>query len=92
MFWRQPFGDAPIVTVNLKDFPPDALDPYGILAQHPDDFVLNLLDLAPNAVVHAANDHRESLKKPPMTVIEYLGALDMQGLRKTASALRELMI
>jgi predicted nucleic acid-binding protein len=30
-----------IVTSNLKDFPEDALEPYGIEAQHPDEFVLN---------------------------------------------------
>jgi len=32
-----------IVTCNLKDFPAGALKSYGIEAQHPDEFLLNLL-------------------------------------------------
>ncbi|MFO0135945.1 MAG: hypothetical protein ACK56U_20305, partial [Planctomyces sp.] len=37
-----------IVTFNLKDFPEKDLKPYGIEAQHPDDFLTFQLDLAPN--------------------------------------------
>ena len=33
-----------IVTFNLKDFPISVLDPLGIVAIHPDDFIGNLLD------------------------------------------------
>lgn len=33
-----------IVTRNLKDFPGSALDKYDIAAQHPDAFLLNLLN------------------------------------------------
>lgn len=39
-----------IVTANLSDFPPDNLAPFGIEAKHPDDFVLDLIDLAPAKV------------------------------------------
>ncbi len=80
-----------IVTMNLQDFPAKALKPHGIVAQHPDEFVVSLVDLAPSAVAGAASDHRESLKKPPMTVAEYLAALEARGLVQTASALRDLM-
>ncbi len=59
-----------IVTCNLRDFPADALSPYGIEAQHPDEFIMNLLDLAPGLVAAAAGDHLESLKKPPKTAKE----------------------
>jgi hypothetical protein len=38
-----------IVTTNLSDFPFESLRPYHIEAQHPDDFVLGLVDLAPGA-------------------------------------------
>jgi len=34
-----------IVTVNLKDFPPAILATYSLEAQHPDDFVMNQLEL-----------------------------------------------
>ena len=39
-----------IVTANLRDFPAERLRPYHVEAQHPDDFVLGLIDLAPGAV------------------------------------------
>ena len=34
-----------IVTFNLKDFPRAVLQPYGIKVQHPDEFVVNQLQL-----------------------------------------------
>ena len=33
-----------IVTRSTKHFPDDALKPFGIVAQHPDEFVVHLLD------------------------------------------------
>jgi predicted nucleic acid-binding protein len=78
-----------IVTFNLKDFPEEALKPYGIEAQHPDDFLIFQLDLAPNLVCAAAKRHRASLKNPPKDVEEYLLALEAQGLVQTVSGLRQ---
>jgi hypothetical protein len=81
-----------IVTSNLKDFPAHVLKSYGIEPQHPDEFILNLLDLAPSVVVRAARDHLESLRNPPRTIEEYLDALKAAGLTRSASVLRELML
>jgi len=81
-----------IVTCNLRDFPADALRAYGIEAQHPDEFILNLLDLAPGVVAGAARDHLASLRNPPKTVEEYLDTLEAQGLTQTVSVLRQLML
>jgi predicted nucleic acid-binding protein len=78
-----------IVTMNLRDFPSDTIVSFGIEAQHPDEFVLHLLDLAPGAVVAAAQNHRQSLKNPTKTVAEYLETLERQGLTQTVSVLRE---
>jgi predicted nucleic acid-binding protein len=80
-----------IVTANLKDFPAESLAPFGIDAQHPDEFILHLLDLAPGKVSGAARDHRHSLKNPPKTIEEYLDTLEAQGLTQTVSVLREYM-
>lgn len=77
-----------IVTRNLKDFPADKLEPYGIEAQHPDTFITHLIDLDPGAVVGAARGHRASLRNPPKDVEEYLSTLERQGLTQTAAALR----
>jgi hypothetical protein len=62
-FWRLRFAVKAnvIVTMNLRDFPSDVLAPLGIEAQHPDEFVLHLLDLGPDAVIAAAETHRQSL-------------------------------
>ena len=48
-------GADMIVTYNLKDFPEEYLAPYGIEAVHPDHFVNDQLELAPNIVCAAAN-------------------------------------
>ena len=80
-----------IVTINIRDFPGDILAPFGIEAQHPDEFVLHLLDLAPGVVAGAARNHRESLGNPPKTIEKYLNTLEAQGLTQSASVLRELM-
>ena len=54
-----------IVTMNLRDFPADIIGPFGIEVQHPDEFILHLLDLAPGAAAAAAQNHRQSLQNPP---------------------------
>lgn len=78
-----------IVTRNLKDFPAADLQPYGIEPQHPDEFIVHLLDLAPGLVIEAARRHRESLKNPAKTVEEYLEMLEKEGLTETAAVLRD---
>ncbi len=82
-------GASLIITCNLSDFPAEALSPFDIEAQHPDEFILHLLDLAPGRVIEAAQNHRTSLRNPPKTVEEYVDSLAGQGLQQTASALRE---
>ena len=78
-----------IVTFNQKDFPCAALGPFGIEAQHPDEFVDNLFNLDPAAVVTAAQHQRKQLKMPPMNVSRYLDLLLRQGLVQSSKALSE---
>ena len=80
-------GASVIVTFNQKDFPEEVLAPYGIEAQHPDEFVDNLLGLDAAAVVSAAQRQRAQLKNPPIEVDRYLDILLRQGLVKTAKVL-----
>ena len=74
-----------IVTNNLKDFPPEVLQEFEIEAQTPDEFVINLLDLAGEDVYEAAEAHRLSLKNPSKTVAEYLNTLESHGLVRTVA-------
>jgi hypothetical protein len=78
-----------IVTFNSGDFPPKILETWQIKAQHPDDFVNDLLRLAPQLVCVAAKRQRASLKNPPMSVDDFLAALERQGLAQTVATLRE---
>jgi hypothetical protein len=82
-------GASLIVTFNLKDFPAERLAPYNLTVQHPDDFIVDLLDLHAAKVCEAAANHRRSLKNPPKTVDEYLDTLLKQGLTQTVGRLRE---
>lgn len=76
-----------VVTFNLDDFPSKALASYGIEAQHPDEFIGNLIDLAPEAICLSAKICRERLRKPPLTVQEYIDCLARQQLTSTSSFL-----
>jgi hypothetical protein len=78
-----------IVTFNLRDFPKMALQPYGIQAISPDEFVLRLINDEPYHVLEAVKQHRLSLKNPPQTVAEYLATLGKQGLPQTVAFLRQ---
>lgn len=64
-----------IVTFNLRDFPTDYLAEFGIEAQHPDEFIRHLIDLAHDRVCLAAMKVRARLKNPPRSVDEYLVTL-----------------
>lgn len=67
-------GAGAIVTANLKDFMPDALDPYDVEAVHPDDFLLDLLDLDGSAVRRLLDEQARAYVNPPIP----LGALRSQ--------------
>ncbi|MBD2296855.1 PIN domain-containing protein [Anabaena sphaerica FACHB-251] len=79
-----------IVTFNLKDFPAQALSPYGIESQHPDDFILHLIDLNPTEIYKVVKIHINSLKNPPKTLEQYLNTLSNQGLKQSVIALQSL--
>ena len=79
-----------IVTYNLRDFPADALQPHGIEAQHPDEFILRVIALSPLVVRETVETHQQALKNPPKTPAEYLATLSNQGLPKTVAALSQI--
>lgn len=79
-----------IVTFNLRDFPAAQLEQYGVEAQHPDEFVVHLIDLNQAKVCAAAEEQRRSLRNPPKTAEEYLEIMLKQRLPQTAALLRSL--
>jgi predicted nucleic acid-binding protein len=80
-----------IVTHNVRDFPQQLLERYGIEAQHPDEFVRHLPGLAPTLVVDALRDQQTALTRPPMTMEEVLELLERIGLVETVAELRRVL-
>jgi predicted nucleic acid-binding protein len=80
-----------IVTRNVKDFPQELLERYGIEAQHPDEFVRHLLDLAPTLVVDALRDQQSALTQPPVSMEEMFALLERIGLVGTVAELHRVM-
>lgn len=81
-------GAEVIVTFNLGHFPNDVLRPLGIEAQHPDTFVMHLVDLDREAVETVVEEMAAIKKKPPMTYDEVLETIRNRDLPNTAAALR----
>jgi hypothetical protein len=84
-------GAQVIVTFNLKDFPKAALAPYGMEAQHPDDFVRDLIDLDEVTVTQVVQAQAAALKNPPRTLREVLERLRVQGLTRSASLIEGML-
>lgn len=85
-------GAELIVTFNLKDFPASALAEYGVEAIHPDDFIVDVLDLEAGACIQAVREMRASLKNPPKTQDEFLATLLKQQLPQTVNWLERYKI
>jgi len=80
-----------IVTFNLKDFPTSVLANYGVEAIHPDEFLLDLIDIDSATVCQSVQKQRKTLKNPPLTLEQYLDTLIHQGLPQSATVLSRLL-
>lgn len=78
-----------IVTYNLSDFPSPALVPHSVKAEHPDGFVLRLLETNLEKVIEAVREQRRNLKSPVVTAEELLATFERQRLPQTVAKLRE---
>jgi predicted nucleic acid-binding protein len=78
-------GAQHIVTENLKDFPSEALDPFGIEAISADTFLAGAFELYPAEAMTALRTMRRAYRNPPMNPSEFLLDLIGSGLVNTAS-------
>jgi predicted nucleic acid-binding protein len=78
-----------IVTVNLRDFPPDVVGPLGVEIIHPDQFIVARWDLDQFVAVAAFKRMRARWKKPEATAEDFAAALERAGLPATAQRLRD---
>lgn len=81
-----------IITFNLKDFPMESLEPLGLSAIHPDEFLCDMFELDSSACVKAAQQQRRSLKNPSMTPDEFLVCLQKQKLPSFVSKLKRFRL
>jgi hypothetical protein len=82
-------GAAVIVTSNLDDFPAETLEPHGIEAKTPDDFVLDQIGLDEGRIRDCVHQIARGRTRPPKTYEAILDALERAGLVGSAAALRD---
>ena len=80
-----------IVTINIKHFPASVLEPLGITALHPDEFLLQQLELEPLVVLPAFKVMRARLKNPAFTPEKFVDAMERNGLIQTAAFLGQAL-
>ena len=84
-------GARAIVTGNLVDFPSDALAAFDLEAVHPDDFLLDQLDLSPVTVQDVVREQAVHAKAPPLTLGDIIKRLERAGVPKFADELGRLL-
>ncbi len=77
-----------VVTFNTGDFPEPALKPYDILAAHPDEFLLDQLDLYPALTLEVLEQQAASYRREPTTVPGVLALLERAGVPRFAAEVR----
>jgi predicted nucleic acid-binding protein len=80
-------GAQVIVTAD-KDFTETDLAPWNIEAKHPDDFVLDQMDINDRMVWACVQQIADSRQARPETVSDVLGQLERSGLVRSVAALR----
>lgn len=81
-----------IVTYNLKHFPEHALARYDIEVKHPDEFVVDAIDLFPGRVAAIVAAMSEDLRNPPQSVDQVLETLQGHELTQSVARLREQLL
>ena len=81
-------GARRIISFNTSDFPASILRPYNLIAQTPDEFLLELFEENSEAVLMTLRQQRLLLQRPPQTPAEFLETLSHQGLPRFVAALK----
>lgn len=76
------------VTKNLRDFPVDVLEPWGIEAKHPDDFLIEQFYLDALELHAVVRNMSESFRNPPLGINDVLDRLENEGMVQIAEVLR----
>lgn len=85
-------GAQSITTFNLVDFPADQLDSYHVEAVHPDNFLLDQLDLAPMVVLAGISKQVQRFRNPSMDISGLLARLERCGVPAFAEEIRRIAL
>ncbi|MCU0238280.1 MAG: PIN domain-containing protein [Pyrinomonadaceae bacterium] len=77
-----------ILTFNLKDFPPNILQNYGINALSPDKLLSELFETNKEKFCLAFERQLKSLKNPPKSAEELFEILEKQNLKETVRKMK----
>ncbi|MEE1791335.1 PIN domain-containing protein [Streptomyces sp. BE308] len=77
-----------VVTLNVKDFPAEASDPYEIEVLRPDDFPLDMLDPAPVEMNSVLRAQVGSYRREPRDLHGLSDGLDSGGVPQFAAEFR----
>jgi len=80
-----------IVTNNLKDFPKEYLNTFGLNAKSADDFITDIIDLNQNIALNAFNDMVLNRTNPDLDEFQMLDTLRRNGLLDSANYLHSLI-
>lgn len=69
-----------IITSNLRHFPTETVSKFGIEVIHPDQFIVNVIDLDENKAIGACKRHREAMGISKPTAEQYLERFEICGL------------
>ncbi|MEV8633733.1 PIN domain-containing protein [Streptosporangium sp. NPDC051023] len=77
-----------LVTWNLADFPATFLSRYGVTVTDPDTYLCSLLSQSPREVMDVLARVAAGKRRPPMTVLTVVDALDRAGVSRFAGRIR----
>jgi predicted nucleic acid-binding protein len=69
-----------IVTANVRHFPSEISERYQIEIVHPDDFIVNIIDLDEGRALAACRQHRAAMSASKPNATEYLERYKAAGL------------
>lgn len=82
---------AVLLTYNLRDFPLVSVEPYDVEVMHPDEFLIDLLDLAAVSVIDELRGQAASNRRHPRTLEQLLEVLEKSDVKGFVAEVRQVV-
>lgn len=80
-----------IITRNVRDFSARVLAEHGVSVQRPDDYLVELFEEHPEAIIGVVIEMAADRQRPRMTAEDVLGALSRAGVPRFAGQARQCL-